>query len=332
LGIQKDIGIDLGTAYVLVYQKGKGVVINEPSVVAIDIYTDQILAIGAEAKKMIGRTPGNIVALRPLREGVISNYNVTERMLKHFIGKVCGRGFSKPRILVGIPSGVTEVEKRAISEAAIQAGGKEVFLIEEPLAAAIGAGIDISKPNGVMIIDIGGGTTDIAVISLGSIVTSKMLKVAGESFDDAIVKYMRKEYNLYIGEQTAEDLKINIGGAYPREEPVYMQCSGRDLLAGLPRTVEVSSAEMLEALDESIQILCGAIREVLEQTPPELAADIGTNGIVLSGGGALLYGIDKRIEECVGIRTIVAEDPLSCVAVGTGIALDLPLPSRSRRT
>lgn len=328
MGIENELGIDLGTANVLVHLKGKGVVINEPSVVAIDIDTGQILAVGAEAKKMIGRTPGNIVAVRPLKDGVISDYNITERMLRYFIGKIWGRRFTKPRIMVGIPSGVTEVEKRAISEAAIQAGGKEVFLIEEPVAAAIGAGIDISKPNGVMIIDIGGGTTDIAVISLGSIVTSKLLKIAGESFDESIAKYMRKEYNLYIGERTAEEIKITIGGAYPREEPVFMHCSGRDLITGLPKTVEVSSTEMLEALDESIQIICGAIREVLEQTPPELAADIGTGGIVISGGGALLYGIDRRIEEYVGIKVTIAEDPLSCVAVGTGIAMNSPLLRR----
>lgn len=328
MGIVNEVGIDLGTANVLVYLKGKGVVINEPSVVAIDIDTDKILAVGAEAKKMIGRTPGNIMAVRPLRDGVISDYYVTERMLKYFIGKIWGRGFSKPRILVGIPSGVTEVEKRAITEAAIQAGGKEVSLIEEPVAAAIGAGIDISKPNGVMIIDIGGGTTDVAVISLGSIVTSKLLKVAGDSFDESIIKYMRREYNLYIGERTAEDIKVNIGGAFPREEPVSMRCSGRDLLTGLPRSVEVTSAEVLEALDESIQIICGAIREVLEQTPPELSADISTGGIVINGGGALLYGIDKRIEEYVGIKVIIAENPKSCVAVGTGIAMNSPLLRR----
>lgn len=326
MGIANEVGIDLGTANVLVYLKGKGVVINEPSVVAINTDTDEILAVGAEAKQMIGRTPGNIVAIRPLRDGVISDYSVTERMLKHFIRKTWpGRGFSRPRILVGIPSGVTEVEKRAIKEAAAQAGGKEVCLIEEPVAAAIGAGIDISKPSGVMIIDIGGGTTDIAVISLGSIVTNKLLKIAGDSFDEAIIKYMRRKYNLYIGERTAEDIKMTIGCAFPREEAVVRKCSGRDLMTGLPRTIEVTSTEIMEALDESMQIICGAIREVLEQTPPELAADISTNGIVINGGGALLYGIDKRIEQHIGIKVTISEDPKSCVAIGTGIAMDSPL-------
>ncbi|HWQ80337.1 MAG TPA: rod shape-determining protein [Anaerovoracaceae bacterium] len=328
MGITNEVGIDLGTANVLVYLKGKGVVINEPSVVAINIDTDEILAVGANAKQMIGRTPGNIVAVRPLRDGVISDYTTTERMLKHFISKTWGKGFSKPRILVGIPSGVTEVEKRAITEAAIQAGGKEVRLIEEPVAAAIGAGIDISKPNGVMIIDIGGGTTDVAVISLGSIVTSKLLKVAGDSFDESIIKYMRREYNLFIGERTAEDLKMTIGCAFPREEVAVKQCSGRDLLTGLPRTVEVTSKEIMGALDESLEVICGAIREVLEQTPPELAADISVNGIVINGGGALLYGIDRRIEEFVGIKVTIADDPKSCVAIGTGIAMDSPLLRR----
>jgi rod shape-determining protein MreB len=328
MGIANEVGIDLGTANVLVYLKGKGVVINEPSVVAINTDTDEILAVGANAKQMIGRTPGNIIAVRPLRDGVISDYTTTERMLKHFINETWDKGFSKPRILVGIPSGVTEVQKRAITEAAIQAGGKEVSLIEEPVAAAIGAGIDISKPNGVMIIDIGGGTTDVAVISLGSIVTSKLLNVAGDSFDESIIKYMRREYNLFIGERTAEDLKMTIGCAFPREETMVKTCSGRDLLTGLPRTVEVSSNEIMGALDESLEVICGAIREVLEKTPPELAADISANGIVINGGGALLYGIDKRIEQYVGIKVTIAEDPKSCVAIGTGIAMDSPLLRR----
>lgn len=325
MGLANEVGIDLGTANVLVYLKGKGVVINEPSVVAINMDTDEILAVGAEAKQMIGRTPGNIIAIRPLRDGVISDYSTTERMLKHFIKKTWGRGFSKPRIMVGIPTGVTEVEKRAITEAATQAGGKDVILIEEPVAAAIGAGIDISQPSGVMIIDMGGGTTDIAVISLGSIVTSKLMKTAGDSFDEAIIKYVRKTYNIYIGERTAEDLKMTIGCAYPRETIVTKKCSGRDLLSGLPKTIEVSSFEILEALDELLEIICQAIREVLEQTPPELAADISVNGIVINGGGALLHGIDKRIEEYVGIRVTVSENPKDCVAIGTGIAMDSEL-------
>lgn len=321
--ITNEVGIDLGTANVLIYLKGKGVVIDEPSVVAINTDTNEILAVGKEAKQMIGRTPDNIIAVRPLKDGVISNYDITERMLKHFIRKTCGsKGISKPKIMVSVPSGVTEVEKRAITEAATQAGGKEVYLIEEPVAAAIGAGIDIVKPGGVMVIDIGGGTTDVAVISLGGIVTSKLLKVAGDDFDEAIIRYIRKEYNLYIGERTAEEIKMSIGCAWPREETATAVCSGRDLLTGLPQSVEVTSTEIMEAMEESLQIICWAIREVLEQTPPELAADISTNGIVLNGGGALLYGIDKRIEENIGIRVTIADDPKSCVAIGTGKALD----------
>ena len=323
MGFTNEVGIDLGTANVLVYLKGKGVVIDEPSVVAINTDTDEIIAIGEEAKLMIGRTPDNIVAVRPLRDGVISNYDVTERMLKYFIKKTCGyKKFSKPRIMVSVPSGVTEVEKRAIIEAATQAGGKAVYLIEEPVAAAIGAGIDITIPGGVMVIDIGGGTTDVAVISLGGIVTSKLLKIAGDNFDEAIIKYIRKEYNLYIGERTAEEIKMTLGSAYKREDVIIKEFRGRDLVTGLPKSVNITSTEILGALDESIQIICGAIHEVLEQTPPELSADISTNGIVVNGGGALLYGIDKRIEENIGIKVTIAVDPKSCVAIGTGKALD----------
>ena len=317
-----EVGIDLGTSNVLVYLKGKGVVINEPSVVAINTDTDVILAVGEDARQMLGRTPSNIIAVRPLRDGVISNYGVTERMIKYFIMKACGSNkFSKPRIIISVPSGVTEVEKRAITEAATQAGGKAVYLIEEPVAAAIGAGLDIAKPDGVMIIDIGGGTTDIAVISLGGIVTSVFVKVAGDKFDEAIVKYVRKKHNLYIGELTAEEIKMTLDSAYQREE-VVKEYSGRDLLTGLPKSIMITSTEILEALDESLQIICGAIREVLERTPPELSADISTSGIVITGGGALLYGIDKRIEKSTGIKVTIAEDPKSCVAIGTGKALD----------
>lgn len=318
-----EVGIDLGTANVLVYLKGKGVVINEPSVVAINTDTDEILAVGEEARQMIGRTPSNIIAIRPLRDGVISNYGVTERMLKYFIRKTCGNSkFLKPRIMVSVPSGVTEVEKRAVTEAATQAGGKAVYLIEEPVAAAIGAGLDIAKPDGVMIVDIGGGTTDVAVISLGGIVTRALVKVAGDNFDEAIIKYIRKQHNLYIGERTAEELKIALGSAYPREEVLVKDCRGRDLITGLPKSVEVTSTEMQEALDESMQIICAAVHDVLERTPPELSADISTTGIIVNGGGALLYGIDKRIEESTGIKVSIAEDPKSCVAIGTGKALD----------
>ena len=296
MGFATEVGIDLGTANVLVYIKGKGVVMNEPSVVALNKDTDEILAVGEEARQMLGRTPSNIIAVRPLRDGVVSDYDITERMLKYFIKKTCGSGrFFKPKIMICIPSGVTEVEKRAVREAAQQAGGKDVYLMEEPVAAAIGAGIDISKPDGVMVIDIGGGTTDIAVISLGGIVASASVKMAGDKFDEAIIKYMRKEHKLYIGERTAEELKVTIGTAFPREEVVVQECRGRDLVTGLPKSVEVTSDEMMAALDEAMITITEAVHNVLEKTPPELAADISNSGIVLTGGGALLYGIDKRI-------------------------------------
>ena len=323
MGFATEVGIDLGTANVLVYIKGKGIVMNEPSVVAINQDTDEILAVGEEARQMLGRTPANIIAVRPLRDGVVSDYDITERMLKYFIKKTCGSGrFFKPKIMICVPSGVTDVEKRAVKEAAQQAGGKDVYLMEEPVAAAIGAGIDISKPDGVMVIDIGGGTTDIAVISLGGIVASTSVKMAGDKFDEAIIKYMRKEHKLYIGERTAEELKLTIGTAFPREEVLVQECRGRDLVTGLPKSVEVTSDEMMSALDEAMQTITEAVHNVLERTPPELAADISNSGIVLTGGGALLYGIDKRIEDRTGIKVIIADDPKSCVAIGTGKALD----------
>lgn len=323
MAFASEVGIDLGTTNVLVYIKGKGIVLNEPSVVAINNDTDEILAVGEEARQMLGRTPSNIVAIRPLKDGVVSDYDITERMLKYFIRKTCGSGrFFKPRIMVCVPSGVTEVEKRAVREAAEQAGGKDVFLMEEPVAAAIGAGIDISRPDGVMVIDIGGGTTDIAVISLGGIVASSSVKMAGDKFDEAIVKYMRKEHKLYIGERTAEELKMTIGTAFPREEVVSRECRGRDLVTGLPKSVEVTSEEIMDALDEPLHEICEAVHNVLERTPPELAADISNSGIVVTGGGALLYGIDKKIEDRTGIKVIIADDPKSCVAVGTGKALN----------
>lgn len=323
MGFASEVGIDLGTANILVYIKGKGIVLNEPSVVAINNDTDEILAVGEEARQMIGRTPANIVAARPLRDGVISDFDITERMLKYFIRKTCGSGrFFKPKIMVCVPSGVTEVEKRAVREAATAAGGKDVYLMEEPLAAAIGAGIDISKPDGVMVIDIGGGTTDIAVISLGGIVASTSVKMAGDKFDEAIIKYMRKTHKLYIGERTAEELKLTIGTAYPREEVVTKECRGRDLVTGLPKSVDVTSEEMMDALEEALHEICEAVHNVLERTPPELASDISNSGIIITGGGAMLYGIDRRIEERTGINVIIAEDPMSCVAVGTGKALD----------
>ncbi|MBQ6900088.1 MAG: rod shape-determining protein [Firmicutes bacterium] len=323
MGFATEVGIDLGTANVLVYIKGKGIVLNEPSVVAINNDTDEILAVGEEARQMIGRTPANIVAARPLRDGVISDFDITERMLKYFIRKTCGSGrFFKPKIMVCVPSGVTEVEKRAVREAATAAGGKDVYLMEEPLAAAIGAGIDISKPDGVMVIDIGGGTTDIAVISLGGIVASTSVKMAGDKFDEAIIKYMRKVHKLYIGERTAEELKLTIGTAFPREDVITKECRGRDLVTGLPKSVDVTSDEMMEALEEPLHEICEAVHNVLERTPPELAADISNAGIIITGGGALMHGIDKRIEDRTGINVIIAEDPMSCVAVGTGKALD----------
>jgi len=323
LGFSDEVGIDLGTANVLVYIKGKGVVLDEPSVVAINRDTNEIVAVGEDARQMLGRTPSNIVAVRPLRDGVISDYDVTERMLKYFIRKACGNGrFFKPRIMVCVPSGVTEVEKRAVREAAIQAGGKSVFLMEEPVAAAIGAGLDIAQPNGVMIIDIGGGTTDVAVIALGGIVTSNSIKIAGDKFDEAIIKYMRKEHKLYIGERTAEEMKMTIGTAYPREQVIVQECRGRDLVTGLPKSIEITSKQMMEALEEPLQAICETIHGVLERTPPELAADIGNSGIVLTGGGALLNGLDKRISERTGIPVVVAENPKSCVAIGTGKALN----------
>ena len=313
-----DIGIDLGTASILVYIKGKGVVLKEPSVVAIDRDTDTIRAIGEEARLMIGRTPGNIIATRPLREGVISDYTVTEKMLKHFIGKVCGKSIFAPRIMICIPSQVTEVEKKAVIDAAIQAGARKVYLIEEPIAAAIGAGIDIARPCGNMIVDIGGGTSDIAVISLGGSVVSTSIKIAGDDFDEAIVRYMRKKHNLLIGERTAEDIKIKIGTCFPLAQPETMDVRGRNLVTGLPKTVQVSSEETEEALREATLQIVEAVHSVLEKTPPELAADVADRGIVLTGGGALLRGLEELIEDRTGINTMTAEEPMTCVAIGTG--------------
>ena len=318
-----DIGVDLGTASVLVYITGKGVVLKEPSVVAFDRDTKKIRAIGEEARLMVGRTPGNIVAIRPLRQGVISDYTVTEKMLKHFIQKAIGkRTFKKPRISVCVPSRVTEVEKKAVEDAAYQAGAREVAVIEEPIAAAIGAGVDITKPCGNMIVDIGGGTTDIAVISLGGIVASTSVKIAGDDFDEAIVRYMRKKHNLLIGERTAEEIKIQIGTCYPDGEEMSMDVRGRNLVSGLPRRVTVTSAETEEALRESVSQIIEAIHEVLEKTPPELAADIADRGIVMTGGGCLLRGLEQIIEDKIGINAITAEDPMLCVAIGTGLFVE----------
>ena len=315
-----DIGIDLGTASVLVYVKGKGVVLKEPSVVAFDRNTNKIKAIGEEARLMLGRTPGNIVAVRPLRQGVISDYTVTEKMLSYFIDRTVGKSLfgRKPRISVCVPSGATEVEKKAVEDATYQAGARDVSIIEEPVAAAIGAGIDIAKPCGNMIVDIGGGTADIAVISLGGVVVSNSIKVAGDDFDEAIVRFMRKKHNLLIGERTAEEIKINVGTVYKRPENLTMDVRGRNLVTGLPKTVTVTSEETEEALREPAYQIVDAVHNVLERTPPELAADISDRGIVLTGGGSLIQGIEELIEEKTGINTMTAEDPLTAVAIGTG--------------
>ena len=315
-----DIGIDLGTASVLVYVKGKGVVLKEPSVVAFDRNTNKIKAIGEEARLMFGRTPGNIVAVRPLRQGVISDYTVTEKMLSYFISRTVGKSLfgRKPRISVCVPSGATEVEKKAVEDATYQAGAREVSIIEEPVAAAIGAGIDIAKPCGNMIVDIGGGTADIAVISLGGVVVSNSIKVAGDDFDEAIVRFMRKKHNLLIGERTAEEIKINVGTVYKRPENLTMDVRGRNLVTGLPKTVTVTSEETEEALREPAYQIVDAVHNVLERTPPELAADISDRGIVLTGGGSLIQGLEELIEEKTGINTMTAEDPLTAVAIGTG--------------
>ena len=315
-----DIGIDLGTASILVYIKGKGVVLKEPSVVAFDRDTNKIKAIGEEARLMLGRTPGNIVAVRPLRQGVISDYTVTEKMLSYFIDRTVGKSLfgRKPRISVCVPSGATEVEKKAVEDATYQAGARDVSIIEEPVAAAIGAGIDIAKPCGNMIVDIGGGTADIAVISLGGVVVSNSIKVAGDDFDEAIVRFMRKKHNLLIGERTAEDIKINVGTVYKRPENLTMDVRGRNLVTGLPKTVTVTSEETEEALREPAYQIVDAVHNVLERTPPELAADISDRGIVLTGGGSLIQGLEELIEEKTGINTMTAEDPLTAVAIGTG--------------
>ena len=317
----RDIGIDLGTATILVYIKDKGVVLREPSVVAIDRNTGRLLKVGADAQAMLGRTPGNIIAIRPLREGVISDYDMTERMIREFIRKVTNVRLFKPRVVICVPSGISEVEERAVIDAGIQAGARKVYLIEEPLAAAIGAGIDITQPDGHMVVDIGGGTSDVAVISLSGIVESASIKVAGDKFDEAIVKYIRKKHNVLIGDRTAEELKQNIGCVYPREEEMTMEVKGRCLMTGLPRVFTVSSNDMIEALEEPCARILEAIHSVLERTPPELVADISTNGIIMTGGGSLLWGFDRLIQSHTGIETRVADDAISCVAYGTGKSL-----------
>ena len=314
-----DIGIDLGTSSVLVYVRGQGVVLKEPSVVAYDKDTNEIKAIGEEARLMIGRTPGNIAAVHPLRQGVISDYTITERMLRYFMQKAIGRKtLKRPRVCIGVPSGATEVERNAVSQAALEAGARNVLIIEEPIAAALGSGVDISRAMGNMVIDIGAGTTDIAVISLNDTVISRTVKIAGDNFDASIIRYLRKQYNLLVGDRTAEDIKIRIGSVVPRISGSGMKVKGRDLLTGLPKTVEISSEETTQALIEDMEKIAEEIHQVLEETPPELAADIATRGILLSGGGSMLYGIDEFVEEKTGIQTVMVDDPISVVAIGTG--------------
>ena len=319
----KDIGIDLGTANTLVYLRGKGIVMREPSVVAVDTKTDDVRGVGQEAKAMIGRTPGNIVAVRPLKDGVIADYDITANMLSYFIKRVCGSNkFFGPRVVICIPSGVTEVERRAVKEAALKAGARQVSVIEEPMAAAIGAGLPISEPSGSMVVDIGGGTSEVAVISLGGIVAARSVRVGGDEFDQAIIAYIKRKYNLLIGERTAEQIKIEIGSAYELEEEKEMEIKGRNLVDGLPKNITVHSEEVRDALAESLQKVVDAIKETLERTPPELSADIIDHGIMLTGGGALLRGLDELVHRETGIDVHVAETPLDCVAAGTGAVLD----------
>lgn len=320
--LSRDMGIDLGTANTLVFVRGKGVVVQEPSVVAIDSDTKQVLAVGEEAKRMVGRTPGNIVAVRPLKDGVIADFDVTERMLRHFIARANKRrGFFRPRVVVAVPSGVTEVEKRAVIDATLSAGAKDARLIEEPMAAAIGAGLPVQEPRGNMIVDIGGGTTEVAVISLGGIVSHRSIRIGGDEMDEAIVQHVRRTYNLLIGERTAEEIKKQVGSAIPTEQRT-MEVRGRDLVTGLPRNLEISSEEIRIALSEPIMAIVEAVRITLERTPPELSADIMEKGIVMAGGGSLLHGLDKLLSEETGMPVHIADDPLSAVAKGTGIAIE----------
>ncbi|MDD4571764.1 MAG: rod shape-determining protein [Clostridia bacterium] len=319
-----DIGVDLGTASILIYVKGKGIVLNEPSVVAIDQTNNEIIAVGESARRMLGRTPGNISAVRPLRDGVIADYVTTEKMLRYFIEKACGKNWLfKPRVMVCIPSGVTGVEERAVRQAAMQAGARQAYLMEEPLAAALGTGMDISAPGGNMIVDIGGGTTDVAVISLGGIVCSNSLRLGGDKLDEAIVRYIRKEYSLFIGDRCAEDIKCTVGSAFLEAEEKYMEVRGRDLISGLPKSIRFSSSESREAMSECVDSIVTAVKEVLENTPPELSADIIDRGIVLTGGGALLNGFDKLLSKETELCVHVAENPVSSVALGTGRALGM---------
>lgn len=321
--LSKEIGVDLGTANVLVHVKGRGIVLNEPSVVAIDQNTKQVVAVGEEARQMLGRTPGNIVAIRPLRDGVIADFEVTEIMLRHFIRKTIGKSVMfRPRLMICVPAGITSVEQKAVREAAEACGVKHVDLIEEPKAAAIGAGLDIFEPSGSMVVDIGGGTTDIAVLSLGDVVTSASLRMAGDKLDDAIIKYVKKQHNLLIGERTAEELKKELATVYPNGRGGQQDVRGRDMMSGLPKTVTVQAHEMCEALQEPIEAIIAATKQVLEKTPPELAADILDKGVILTGGGALVDGLDKLMAEELQIPVHVAEEPMKCVVIGTGMMLE----------
>lgn len=317
----RDIGIDLGTANTLVYMKGKGIILREPSVVAVNKMTGNVLKVGNEARDMIGRTPGSVVAIRPLKDGVIADFDGAQAMLKYFIKKAYSGGIFKPRVVVCIPYGVTEVERRAVEDAVVSAGGRNAFLIEEPMAAAIGAGLPVSEPTGSMVVDIGGGTTEVAVISYGGIVTSQSLRVAGDELDTDIVNYIKREYNLMIGERTAEEIKLNIGSAHEYEYEEEMDVKGRDLISGLPRTISLTSKEIRSAMSESIFAIVEAIKQTLEKTPPELAADVMNRGIILTGGGALIRGLDILISEETGIPVRAAENALDCVAIGTGMAV-----------
>lgn len=320
----RDLGIDLGTANTLVFVKGKGIVLQEPSVVAVDRDSGEVLKVGSDAKRMVGRTPGNIQAIRPMKDGVIADFDITEKMLRHFITKASrGRSMFRPRVIVGVPTGVTEVEKRAVMDATQAAGAREAHLIEEPMAAAIGAGLPVQEPTGSMIVDIGGGTTEVAVISLGGIVSPRSIRVAGDEMDEAIAQYVRRNFNLMIGDRTSEEIKKQIGSAYPAaDDDQSMEVRGRDLVTGLPKTVQVTQREVREALSDPINQIVDAVKQTLERTPPELAADIMDKGIVLSGGGALLRGLDLRIQEETGMPVHIADDPLTCVARGTGDALE----------
>jgi rod shape-determining protein MreB and related proteins len=319
----RDMAVDLGTANTLVYVRGRGIVLSEPSVVAIDERSGEVHAVGVEAKRMLGRTPGTISAIRPLKDGVIADFDVTEQMLKHFIQKVHQHRFAHPRVVVCVPSGVTGVEKRAVEEATLNAGAREAHLIEEPMAAAIGAGLPVSEPTGNMIVDVGGGTTEVAVISLGGIVVSQSLRVGGDEMDEAIISHVKKEYKLLVGQQTAEEIKLEIGSAFDMREEFHAEVRGRDMLTGLPKTVVLSSEEVRHALEEPVSQIIDAIRSTLDKTPPELAADIMDRGIVLAGGGALLAGLDERLRHETQMPSHLAESPLTCVAVGSGRSLEV---------